>query len=289
MDSRSRLGAWIALAIIALALFWTYAHTIGDLIKEWEGNPNYSVGMIVPFAAVYLLWADRDRLRRVSIRPAWGGLVILLVAQLVRLAGLAALYESAERYSILLTIFGLVVLVGGWDLFYQVKWILMLLILMIPFPGSIHNLISSPLQDLSTNGAVATLELMGISVEQEGHQMVLNGRVSLGVAEACSGLRMLTAFIFVSSMLAYVIRRPMWQKIMIVLSAVPIAILANLIRLVATALLYAWVSDEMGKRFFHDFAGWTMMPLAIALLALELWVLSLLEVKEPHEPVQASV
>src|SRR4029079_2924652 len=147
MESRSRGGVWIAFVAIALALLWTYARTIADLINEWEGNPNYSVGMIVPFAAAYLVWADRDALKRVPIRPAWSGLVILLIAQLVRLAGLAALYESAERYSILLTIVGLVVLVGGWKLFHEVRWILLLLVLMIPFPGSIHNMISSPLQD----------------------------------------------------------------------------------------------------------------------------------------------
>ena len=85
--------------------------------------------------------------------------------------------------------------------------------------------------------------------------MVLNHEVRVAVAEACSGLRMLTAFVVVAAALAYVVNRPRWQKAALVVSSVPVAILCNLARLVATAILFMLVSSEFGERFFHDFAG----------------------------------
>ena len=136
---------------------------------------------------------------------------------------------------------------------------------------------------------MATLELFGISVGQNGHVLMLNNRVPVAVAEACSGLRMLTAFIFVSAVFAYLIPRPRWQKVIVLLSCIPIAIVANLLRLVATALLFLWTNDHIANRFFHDFAGWTMMPIAVTLLMGELWVMSRLVVEEPHEPAKATL
>ena len=160
------------------------------------------------------------------------------------------------------------------------------LFLMVPLPGKIHNLISGPLQTHATTGAVYWLELLGNTVTREGNVMVLNGTVPIAVAEACSGLRMLTAFVVVGSVLAYSIRRPRWQKAMLVISTVPIAIACNLVRLVTTAMLFLHVGSEAAERFFHDFAGVTMMPLAIALLLAELWIFSRLVLPE-EQPAPA--
>ncbi len=110
--------------------------------------------------------------------------------------------------------------------------------------------------------------------------MVLNGTTPVAVAEACSGLRMLTAFVVVACVLAFSVRRPAWQKGVLVLSSVVVAIACNIVRLVATALLFTVVNAELAKTFFHDFAGWTMMPLAIALLFGEIWLLSKLVVED---------
>jgi exosortase len=149
---------------------------------------------------------------------------------------------------------------------------------MVPLPGRIHNMVSGPLQSQATAGAVYILEVLGITVTREGHVLVLNHSVPVAVAEACSGLRMLTAFVMVGSVMAYVFARPFWQKCVLVLSTVPVAIACNLIRLVVTAMLFLYTSSETAERFFHDFAGWTMMPIAIGLLLLELWVMGKLVV-----------
>jgi exosortase len=266
---------WVpAIGLLLGALLWSYWAVISDLIKEWQRNQNYSVGQLVPFAALYLLWHERKALRRLKPTIGWWGLALILLAQGARAYGLIQLFESAERYALVLTIVGLVLLVAGWPIFWRVRWILVFLFLMVPFPGRLHNAISGPLQDYATMGAVFVLELLGNAVSREGHVMMLNGVTPVAVAEACSGLRMLTAFIVVGSVLAYVVHRPRWQKVVLVVSTVPVAILCNLIRLVITAELYAIVSSELASRFFHDFAGLTMMPLAVLVLVGELWLMN---------------
>ncbi|MFQ5494904.1 MAG: exosortase/archaeosortase family protein [Phycisphaerae bacterium] len=259
---------------------WSYWPVLVNLMSDWRNNDDYSVGQLVPFAALYLLWQERRHLRDTRLRPCWWGLGMLLFAELARAFGLVFMYESAERYALVLTVCGLVLLLTGRDVFKRVGWILLFLFLMVPLPGRVHNMISGPLQGMATSGAVVLLELLGVTVAREGHVIVLNGDVPLAVAEACSGLRMLTAFIVVAAVLAYVINRPRWQKATIVFSSIPVAIVCNLVRLVATALLYLATSSETAERFFHDFAGLSMMPLAVLMLVGELWVLSRLVLED---------
>lgn len=261
------------LVALTAALLWAYWGTLLSLYNDWQQDDNYSVGQLVPFAALYLIWHQRAALSSFRIRTCWWGAAIILAAQVLRGFGMVFLYESAERYSFLLTVYGIVVLLAGWEIFCRVLPVLLFLLLMVPLPGHVHNLISAPLQDLATVGAVAALELLGTLVEREGHVMVLNESTRIAVAEACSGLRMLTAFLVVTASMAMLVRRPAWQKVVLLLSNIPIAIFCNLVRLVVTAELYVHVGSAWAERFFHDFAGWVMMPMAVLLLAAELVVM----------------
>jgi exosortase len=269
-----------AVTLVVAALLWSYWPTIVLLWQDWQSDDNYSVGQLVPFAALYLLWHDRKALAACPIRVCWWGAGLILVAQAGRAFGLLFLYESAERYSLVLTVAGSVLLAAGWAVSRRVVWILVFLLLMVPLPGRVHNAISAPLQTQATTGAVFLLELLGVLVEREGHVLLLDGRVPMAVAEACSGLRMLTAFVVVGYVLAYLVRRPRWQKVVLVLSTVPIAIVCNLVRLVITGFLFLKLSSEAAERFFHDFAGWTMMPMAFALMFLELVLMAWIVVPE---------
>ena len=208
---------------------------------------------------------------------------MVLAAQAARAFGLLFHFKSAERYSLVLTVAGLLLLIGGRQVTRAARWILLFLVLMVPLPGRVHNFISAPLQDAAVGGAVFVLELLGVPVTREGHVVVLNGTLPVAVEEACSGLRMLTAFVVVAAVLAYVVPRPKWQKAVLVLSSVPVAILCNLVRVVVTAKLYQVVDSRTAERFFHDFAGLTMMPLAVLFLAVELWLLSCLVIEDARK------
>jgi exosortase len=279
----------IILVVVPLALLWAYWETEIGLFREWQKDPNYSVGMLVPPAALYMLWQDRHSLRNCVPIPTYWGMAVILLAQLLRTHGLVFVYESAERYSMVLTIVGLVLLVAGWPIVRKTAWILAFLLLMIPLPGRIHNAVSGPLQGLATTGAVYALEVLGVTVAREGNVILLNDQVPIAVAEACSGLRMLTAFVVVGSVMAYIVNRPRWQKTILLLSTVPVAIACNLVRLVITAWLFLAADGDFAERFFHDFAGWTMMPLAVLILIAELAVLRLLVSGERSERMPLSL
>jgi len=156
----------------------------------------------------------------------------------------------------------------------------MFLLLMVPFPGRVHNLIAGPLQRLATTGSVVLLEAVGASVSQEGNVVMLGEKTPMAVAEACSGLRMLTAFIIVAAFIAYMVRRPRWQKGLLLASSIPVAVVCNIVRIFVTGLLMLHVSSEVGEKFFHDFAGLVMMPAAVLLLFGELWLMDKIVVSE---------
>jgi len=206
---------------------------------------------------------------------------MVVLAHAVRTGGLLFRFGSPERYALGLTVAGLVLLVAGWQVFRRVLWILLFLFLMFPLPGRIHNLVAGPLQQLATTGSVGLLEAVGASVSQQGNVVLLNENTPMAVAEACSGLRMLTAFIIVAAFIAYLVKRPRWQKGILLVSSIPVAVACNIVRIFATGLLILHVSSEMGEKFFHDFAGLVMMPAAVLLLFGELWLMDKLIVPEP--------
>ena len=268
-------------AALTLALIATHWSTVTELWSDWSRDPNYSVGQLVPLAALYLVWDNRRALRACRVAPCWGwGLLLMTLGQVARFAGLVFIYQSVERYALVLTVAGLVLLVAGRELFWRLRWILLFLLLMVPLPGRVHNAISGPLQQWATTSTVFVLEVFGADVSRQGNVLSLSGQTRVGIAEACSGLRMLTAFVVVAAVFAFLVNRPRWQRALLLASSLPIAIVCNVVRLVATVVLYAAVSSAIAERFFHDFAGVTMMPVAVALLVAELWVLSKLVVPE---------
>ena len=264
----------MGMLLSAVAAFaWSYWATIVHLYKEWQSNDDYSVGQLVPLVALYLVWRNRDALRSCRIAPCWWGIGLIALATGARAFGLMFLYESAERYALVLTIIGLVLLIAGWEITRKAGWVLLFLFLMVPLPGRVHNLISGPLQTIATRGSVFLLEVFAVTVIREGNTMLVDGRIPIAVVEACSGLRMLTAFVVVAATMTFLAKRATWQRAVLLLSSVPVAIACNVLRLFVTALLYIHTSSETAERFFHDFAGLTMMPIAVFILLGELWLL----------------
>ena len=158
---------------------------------------------------------------------------------------------------------------------------------MVPLPGRIHNMVSGPLQNIATTGSVFLLETFGANVNQQGNVVTLNGHTTMAVEEACSGLRMLTAFIIVAAFIAYMVKRSRFQKAVLLLSSIPVAIMCNILRLCITAVLFMLASTEIAEKFFHDFAGFAMMPIAVMLMFGELWLMNLLIV--PENPTEKPV
>lgn len=283
----ARVGAVIA--GMGALLVWSHWPTLAPMAMNWWRDPNYSIGMLVPFAALYLAWDDRAGLASCRLAPSWWGGGVILLGQAARLYGLITLRESLERYGLVVTLMGLVLLIAGRQVFCRSWWILLFLFLMVPLPGSVHNLIAGPLQKLAAAGAAFVLELAGLMVDRDGVVITLGNLQQINVEEACSGLRMLTAFVVVAYVMACLVRRPAWQRATLVVSSIPVAILCNLLRLVVTAMLFMAAGTELAEWFFHEAGGWAMMILAIGLLTGELWLMGRLFYEDSHECVRTQV
>jgi exosortase len=183
------------------------------------------------------------------------------------------MYGSAERLSIAISIAALVLLLFGWQLFQKVSTVLLFLCLMLPWPNRIQAAVAMPLQHWATSSAVFCLETIGYEVVREGNVIHI-GQATVAVAEACNGLRMITAFFVISSLVVLLVKREWWGKLLVLTSGLPIAFLCNTVRLTITAIAFTMLSGEYWEKIFHDFGGYAMMPLALGLVVLELWLLT---------------
>jgi exosortase len=157
------------------------------------------------------------------------------------------------------------------------------LIFMIPMPYRMTIWLGFPLQQLATTCSTYVLQTLGQPAVAEGNTILIRD-FQLSIVKACSGLSMLVTFFTFSTAVCLVVDKPFSDKLLILLSAVPIALAANVLRIVVTGLMYLYVSNQAATAVFHDAAGWIMMPLALALLGVELWVLKRLFVDRRARP-----
>ncbi len=272
------LGTWVSspsmlAAILLTAILWSYWPTLCDLARFWVSNSDYSSGFFVPLIAGYVVWGRRKQLASLPRHACWWGLIGLLLIQMARMAGFLMGYGSVEQYSVPASIVAVVLVIFGRPTVRSLVWVLFFLLLMVPLPRMVHGLVALPLQSFAAASAVLGLEILGYLVARDGNVLRLSDSCTVAVAEACSGLRMLMAFVVVGATLAFVVRRPLWQKVVLVLATLPVAVLANTLRLIVTVALYQEVGSRIAERFFHDFAGLTMMPFAVAVLVGLLWLM----------------
>ncbi len=263
----------LTLPVMAAALLWAYWPTLAGMAHRWTTDPQYSHGYLVPLFAVVILVLRRDRLAAVSFAYHWSGVALVGGAVLLRLAGTYLYFDWLDVVSLLPCLAGLAVLLGGGP---ALRWswpAIAFLAFMIPLPFRLEVAAAVPLQTLATGASTYALQTLGVTAFAEGNIIQLEGG-AIGVVRACNGLSMLLIFFAMATAVAILFRRVWWERLVVVASAVPIALFVNVIRISATGVLYETAGPHLAELIFHDLAGWLMMPLALALLAVELWVLT---------------
>jgi exosortase len=274
--TQARRIAWrprslsILLALLALSsVLWSYWTTLGEAAERWSIDPQYSHGYLVPGFAALLLWLRRDRLGQGGFAPSAWGWPLLVAAIALRLVGTYYHFIWFDAASLLPCLAALCLLVGGTRTLRWAGPAIAFLFFMIPLPYQASVALAGPLQQIATTASTFLLQTLGMPAVAEGRVILIN-ETSLGIVEACSGLRMLVVFFALSTAVALVTRRPFWERIFVVFSAIPIALFTNIVRITATGVAYETVGGEAGRFIFHDLAGWLMMPLALSLLGIEL-------------------
>lgn len=295
MSVNASTSLWRPLAIAA-ALVFVYGFVLAKLGHDWWTDENYSHGLLIPFIIGYIIWTQRDRFSRDSARPgtALGGGLVLL-ALLMLFAGTAGAELFMQRISLVVMLAGIVIFFWGHRLL-KLLWVPMaLLLLAIPIPAIIFNKIAFPLQLFASRCAVWSMSLWGIPVLRQGNviELLPRGAVEtrkLEVVEACSGIRSLMTLLTLALVFAYFTYpksddddRPRgrfswiknyawWRSAIIVVAAVPIAILTNALRVSGTGVLSHYYGTEVADGFFHSFSGWVVYIVAFLMLFAIGWI-----------------
>jgi exosortase len=270
------------------------ARTIGGVVFAGVAAAIYVAAPLVPQLA-----GNAE-----IIRQAASGMALLGVLALLLDWGLATLFiglltfgygifpgqnDWVKDMGMLITLFGIVLTLSGWGVM-KIAWFpLVFLVCAIPWPGLVYSKVAGPLQQLAATVAVGTLQLTGVEAERIGTKIVMGNGLTqpfrtLNVAEACAGLRSLMTFISVGGAVAFLSNRPLWQKIIITLSAIPIAIFCNVMRVAGQGLLDHYWSHEVSEGFAHQFVGLVMLVPAFFLILLVGWLLDQIFVEEVEEP-----
>lgn len=260
------------------SILWAYWPTVSEIVRRWGHDPQYSHGYFVLLFAVYLLW--RRKQLAAAGPPSWWGAALLLLATLLR--GSSALFYNdwLDSVSLLPLLAAAVLLVGGRPMLRWSWPAICFLLFMIPLPHRLEHALTGPLQRIATLTATYTLQTLGFPTFAEGNVIQVN-QARIGVVEACSGLGMFLLFFALATGVAILSQRSFLDKMLIVASAVPIAVLANVTRITTTAFAHVVAGSRGADLVFHDLAGWLMMPLALGMLWVELWLLGRLLIEQP--------
>lgn len=298
---------WRILAIVS-AIVFSYATVLVKLGHDWWTDENYSHGLLIPFIIAYIAWGQRDRFARITLRPAiLVGFTAVVAALLTLWAGTAGAELFMQRSSLVLILAGTVLYFGGFAFLRLFLVPLFLLLLAIPIPVIIFNKIAFPLQLFASRCAVWAMMVFDIPVLRQGNVIELMplGAIEtkkLEVVEACSGIRSLMTLVTLAVVFAYfthpesgspsegddsepqsqslasravslVKSYRFWRSVVILVSAIPIAIFTNALRVSGTGVLAHYYGTKVADGFFHSFSGWVVYVVAFLMLFGVGWIL----------------
>lgn len=261
-----RENRWYLLALLPLLVlaYWT---VVPGMVSDWNNDPNYSHGFLVPLIAGYFAWQKWPELKRLPVRPSNAGLLLVIGSLLLLIFGFAGTEYFTMRSSLVFLLAGIILFWFGWAIFKGLLLPVGFLLFMVPLPYIVYDAMAFPLKLLVAKFSVAALKLMGIAVLREGN-IIMFPQTVLEVADACSGLRSLMSLLALAVAYAVFSQKSNLMRVIMVLSAVPIAIATNMFRVIATGVLAQYYGAAAAEGFFHEFAGLAVFALAMVLLFL---------------------
>lgn len=260
-------GAWVPLLLIAAVLAALYYRIGIKLVVDWYNIADYSHGFLVPLFSIFLLWDKRKQIAVTPVRPTWSGLPLIVFGLITLILGVYGVDLFTQRISFVVLLGGLVWTFLGRAMLRQLQFPILILLLAIPFPAIIFNQITFPLQLMASRLASMILPVLGVPTLQEGNVIQLPA-MKLEVAEACSGIRSLMSLFTLAVFYGYFLERTTRRRVILALASIPIAVAANVIRIVGTGLCVQYWDPAKALGFFHEFSGWVIFVVSLACLYL---------------------
>jgi len=263
----ARTHWWIAGALV-LAAIGVYAPILFSMVLHWSESDDYSHGFLILPLAIYFALERRKKLRRAPVKPELLGIVPLAISTLTLAIGRFGVELMNMRASFVFALIGIVLLVLGRRVFQILAFPLFFLFLMVPLPQTLVNVIAFPLQLIAADAATEFMHWLHIPALREGNILHL-AHTQLFVEEACSGLRSLMALITLGVVFAYFFRKSWAERVIIVASAIPIAIAVNAFRVALTGVLTHYIGQEAAGGWIHQTEGFFTFGIAFLLLLAE--------------------
>ena len=280
--------ARVALGIVILGLIY-YAYFVqavevhGDvrlscyrwLVNHWSTISNYSHGPLIPLIAIGLVWWKWADVSKANIEPFPGGVAVLVVAMTIYYLGVKAVQPRAVVFSFVLVLYGLTLTLGGRQLFRQLFFPITFLLLMIPL-NFLDEVIGFPLRMFVASAATSVLNLIGIDAMQRGAAIIAVQRemgvvtpvFSFDVADPCSGIRSLMALTTVTAAYGYVTQHAQWKRWVLFLSAMPLAVLGNMARVISIAVVAKVYGQELATKTYHEYSGYIVFAVALSTMVI---------------------
>jgi len=278
---------YVKVLIIGGLFVYLFHNEIQTVVRRWS-DPSWSHGFLIPLFSLYFINQQKNRILNLQSKPNYWGLVFLICGIMFYFFNMVS--PSGFGYfrptSMIATIGAIVLFLGGWRLIKYTWLPIGFLVFAVPLPTRYYVSLTMPMRQLAAKVAAALLNLVNgleaevtgvvIDVVYKGHRL----EPPLNVAEACSGMRLLMAFLALGVAMAYLHYRPIWQRLILLASTIPIAIFCNIIRVTVTGFIYILIHPRYAQGFYHDLLGLAMLPLAFGLYGLLAWFLSSLFVEE---------
>lgn len=261
--SRSYL-LWFQIAVVSSLICILFAKALFDMALEWWRWPQLSQGMLLPPLALFVAWIERRRILSYPATADYRGTFVTALACCMFVLGKLASEFFLMRISFVILLAGLIWTFWGARRLRALGFPLLLLACMVPLPAVIYNSVAAPLQLFASDVASRMAQAAGVSVFRDGNIIQLAG-ISLGVAEACSGLSCLSALVVGGLLLGYLLCTRKLSRILLLFAAVPLAIAVNVVRVAGTAVL-ADYNQAFAMGFYHAFSGWLVFLAGILVL-----------------------
>src|SRR4030042_507729 len=279
--------SYVKMMIIGGLFVYLFYNEIEAIVGKWLTDSSWSHGFLIPLFSLYFIDQAKDKILNLQIKPNYLGLFFLICGIVFYPLNIVHFqYGYFRPLALIATLGAIVLFLGGWGL-GRYTWLpIVFLVFAVPLPTRYYFSLTMPMQKLAASVAGALLSLVkGMETTVSGVviDVVYRGQKldpPLNVAEACSGMRLLMAFLALGVAMAYLHYRPIWQRIVLLVSTIPIAIFCNIVRVTVTGFIYILIHPRYAQGIYHDLLGMVMLPLAFGLYGLLAWFMSRLFVEE---------
>ena len=288
---------YIKIFIIGGLFYCLFRGEIETIVVRWITDSSWSHGFLIPLFSLYFINQRKNEILSLRSKPSYIGLFFLILGLFVYIFNIASpnlRYGYAQPIGMIVILGAIVLFLGGWRLI-KFTWLpIVFLIFAVPLPQRYYVAFTMPMRQLAAKIATALMNVVsGMEATADGViiDVIYNGQrlePPLNVAEACSGMRLLMAFLALGVAMAYLHYRPIWQRLILLAVTIPIAIFCNIIRVTITGFIYVLGNPEYAQGIWHDFLGMAMLPLAFLLYGFIAWFMENIFTEEAdlHEPVK---